>query len=462
MALIVGASFRNLPPGLALPDGHMNVFTGPNNSGKSAILQWLNTASPFANQSDYVSPRRFDVSNQVSIALNMDEELRNLFQQRKQFNPQLAEFNAPDAIRELLGLEDVDRSRVVQWHNEYFGELRVERASSTNEFSAPKITIDGRLVTEQGSGSRAVLAVLVALINPRYQTVLIDEPEIGIEPQVQRRLAALMQAVSIGDGGLAQKTVYVATHSHLILDRETVGNNYVVTKDPEGMATVQQVETDDGLAAVTFNLLGNSPSDLFYPDNVLVVEGPSDQIFLRRVIDLAGGAGLAVYFADGDGNISSALPAVEQMLKTQALLPRWYRERICVLVDSSVSATRIAEWRSFLGDDGTRVRQLSMNGIEHFYPASVLAAISGLDPTAVADALESFLTAIRTGSRASTLGSFVGSKRQLAAAVGQRMDAALVANLSTEILGVIDVLRAGRLSAETRSFVIPKPSDDAH
>jgi ABC-type branched-subunit amino acid transport system ATPase component len=453
VSLQVNSTFKNLTIGLELPDGQLNVLTGPNNSGKSAILQWLNIASPIAGESDYVSPRRFDLSNQVAIAMNADDELRSLFQQRKQYNDTLAELTAPDPIRELVHLNDSDRAQAIEWHNRYFGKLVIEKAHPENEFSAPRITIDGRLATQQGSGSRAVLSVLVALLDRRSTTILIDEPEIGIEPQVQRRLFELIRAVAYGRDGVPQKRVYLATHSHLFLDREQLGNNYFVTKGPDGFAQVRQVASLDGLAGLVYTLLGNSPVDLFFPENILIVEGPSDQVFFRRLIELDGGAGIAIHFAGGDGKVSAALPAVEQMLKTQAYLPLWYRDRICVVVDSSVNDGRVSEWQKFLGDDGTRVRKLSKDGIEYYYPRSVLREVAGMPMETIAEpemeaAVTEFLQSFRNGAREATLGAFHGSKRQLANAVAEAMGPKDLAETSIEIREMIATLRARSYSAE--------------
>ena len=327
--IIVTSPFKNLQPGLAIPDCPLTILTGSNNSGKSSILQYLNIHSELRPRSDYVSPRRFDMSNEVAMALNADAELTNQWNQRKDYNPNVAELTAPDPIRALLGMTNVARERVVEWHNTYFGTLHIERSSPENEFSPARITIDGRFVSQQGSGSRAVLGVLCALLHPdpTRDVVLIDEPEIGIEPQVQKQLATLIRKVSQGEDGLPKKRVFVATHSHVFLDRVTLTNNYVVGKDQAGAATIRQVATAEELHSLIFHLLGNSPEDLFFPDNMLVVEGPSDQIFWRRVLELSGAGGIAVHFADGDSKISAAVPAIEQMLKTLAYVP-WYRDRL--------------------------------------------------------------------------------------------------------------------------------------
>ncbi len=445
MAIQVTQTFKNLPAGLEIPDGDLNIFTGPNNSGKSAILQFLNIHSDIRNSCDYISPRRFDLSNEVAIALNADRELESLWNQRKQYNDTIAELMAPDAIRELVSLPNQARNLIVEWHNHYFGELKVEKSNPDNDYAPPRITIDGRLATQQGSGSRAVLSVLCALLHPKREVILIDEPEIGIEPQVQKRLAKLIHKVSQGEEGLPKKRVFIATHSHLFLDRITLPNNYVVSKSSSGSASLRQVQTPEELHSLVYHLLGNSPDDLFFPDNMLVVEGPSDQIFLRRLLEVSGTGGIAVHYSDGDGNIGAALPAIEQMLKTQAYIP-WYKERLCVLVDSNVDEGRLKEWRSFLGDDGKRVRKLSRNGIEYFYPKSVMMSVCQLPEEGLETQIENFLNKIREGARKASIGAFEGSKRELAVRVAEQMRAEHLGKMDKEILEALNMVKAGRFS----------------
>lgn len=448
MPIRVTSQFKNLPPGLELPDGDLNILVGPNNSGKTAILQYLNIHSEIRNSCDYVSPRRFDLSNEVTIALQTDRELDNMWQQRKQYNPSIAELTAPDAIRELVSLPNRERNLIIEWHNRYFGELKVEKSNPDNDYAPPRITIDGRLPSEQGSGSRAVLGVLCTRLHPKREIVLIDEPEIGLEPQVQKRLFRLIQKVSRGEDGLPKKRIYLATHSHLFLDRETLENNYIVSRTSEGYATIRQIRTREELHHLIYHLLGNSPDDLFFPGNILVVEGPSDQIFWRRLLELKGARGIAVHYSDGDSCISNALLAIDQMLKTQAYIP-WYRERLCVIVDASTPERWLAEWRRFLNDDGSRVRKLSKNGIEYFYPKSIMADLCELAGEALEKQIESFLQAFRSGAKEAALGSFRGSKRDLASEVARRLE---LEHLDLYVCGFrsryqlsIDLLRCGAL-----------------
>lgn len=445
MVLQVRTEFKNLPIGLLLPEGELVVLTGANNSGKSAILQYLNIHSELRDRADYVSPRRFDLSNEVAMALNSDQELQNMWNQRKDGNTTIAELTAPDPIRELLSLANPARTKIQDWHNRYFGELHIERSKPDNDYAPARITIDGRLATQQGSGSRAVLSVLCSLLHPSREIVLIDEPEIGIEPLVQKKLANLIRRVSKGLDNLPKKRVYIATHSHLFLDKVELGNNWVVTKGVDGKASLAQIKKPEELHNAIYRLLGNSPEDLFFPDNILIVEGPSDEMFWRRLLALTGASGVAVHYADGETNVSTALPAIEQMLKTQAYIP-WYRDRLCVAVDSSVPVSRIEDWRKYLGDNGIRVRALQQNGIEHYYPQSILRDVSGLTGAALPNELVAFISAIRHGVSKAALGGFNGSKRDLAKEIATRMDSQHLPEIDTEILQIADTVKAKRFS----------------
>lgn len=445
MPIVVENDFKNLRKGLEIPEGDLVILTGSNNSGKSAVLQYLNTHGSIRNHSDYISPRRFDLSNEVAIALNSDRELQDMWNNRKQTHQNVSELTAPDPIRELLALPNDERNKIIAWHNQYFGELVVKRSKLDNDFSAASITIDGRLATQQGSGSRAVLSVLCSLLHPSRKYVLIDEPEIGIEPQVQKQLAKLVSKVSRGEDGLPKKAIYIATHSHLFLDKAVIENNWVVSKGADGIAKVRGLKTPEELHSTVYRLLGNSPEDLFFPDNILITEGVSDQIFLRKIIALRKSLGVAVHFSEGDSKASDALPAIEQMLKTLAYIP-WYRDRLCMLVDAGVDAKRVGEWRAYLKDDGTRVRTLSKSGIEYYYPSSIMTEITGLSGPDLAKGIDEFVRQIRLGQTSAPLGAFSGRKRQLALEIENRLTETHLLELSPEIVTILDIVKANCFS----------------
>jgi hypothetical protein len=201
------------------------------------------------------------------------------------------------------------------------------------------------------------------------------------------------------------------------------------------------------LHTLIYRLLGNSPEDLLFPDNIVVVEGPSDGVFWEKILGLSKAGAISAHYADGDGKITAALPALDQMLKTLAHTP-WYRERICVVVDSGVSDATVKEWRDYLKDDGTRVRRLSRNGIEYYYPTTLLEAVTQVPPAESGPKIDEFIGALRDGARKATLGSFEGSKRELANRVAALMTADHLNEISGEILEAVQIAKENSFSAE--------------
>jgi predicted ATPase len=77
-------------------------------------------------------------------------------------------------------------------------------------------------VYAQGAGLRGLFSILSALTTGEVQLLLIDEPELGLEPQLQRALRDVPREEA------RERMVIIATHSHLFLNREDPSANYVM------------------------------------------------------------------------------------------------------------------------------------------------------------------------------------------------------------------------------------------
>lgn len=358
--------------GVELPDRDLIIFFGQNNCGKSSILYSVNSA--YGTIADYISPRRFDLSNEVVVSKNYDNEMVQQENERKNYRIDSCELTAPDSIREIFTLNDKERDYVLKWHNDYFGELKVEKLKPDNFFSPPKITIDGIMPSQQGTGSRAILPILIKLLNPKIQILCIDEPELGIEPKTQKRLFDLIKKVVKGEEGLPKKKIVLATHSHIFIDKDDHQNNFKVVKENDEVkfsAIADNVE----LQNYVFSLLGNDPSDLFFPSNIITVEGKSDEIFIKRIYELLVLSGqvekkkIAFHFCGGYDKADIAVEAVTQMLKTQGYMPI-YKSKICGLFDKPTQNKKLVDdIRVFVGDNNQdRFVLLDKEAIEFYYP----------------------------------------------------------------------------------------------
>lgn len=82
----------------------------------------------------------------------------------------------------------------------------------------------------QGTGVRGLYPIVAALTDPELRAILIDEPELSLEPTLQRALRDVL--VEHANSGRA---VIVSTHSHLFLDRKTFDANLIVSREDAGV-----------------------------------------------------------------------------------------------------------------------------------------------------------------------------------------------------------------------------------
>jgi len=249
-------------------------------------------------------------------------------------------------------------------------------------------TVSGFPVSAMGSGLRAVFPILAAITNPKLTTIFIDEPEFALEARIQKRLRELfLQKAAEG------KHIIVATHSHLMVNRGSIGHNYRVDR-VEGLTTVRQLASESEMLEVSFNLLGNSPSDLFFPENFLIVEGASDQIIAERVRDLCdiSASQVKVLAATSSSQLRGLEEAIVTALRPLMAKHSPYHEKVVCLIDKpdGRNLKPIEKLRTTLKN---RLVELDQYSLEEYLPSD-LYALAGMDKASV---LEEIVLARRTG-----------------------------------------------------------------
>jgi predicted ATP-dependent endonuclease of OLD family len=183
-----------------------------------------------------------------------------------------------------------------------------------------------------GTGARSLLMIIMALIHPDYTTVLIDEPELFLEPRLQKALRDLFMQKA------TEKRIVAATHSHLFLNRaeDQYNHNFYFDDATDTMTILKVTTTKTDLRDLTFKLLGASFSDLMLPENYLVVEGGSDYIFLSKVaqlIDSVKATKLQTAYVQGIQNALPSVNAIAEMIRPYYAEESVYSERIVCLID---------------------------------------------------------------------------------------------------------------------------------
>lgn len=356
-----------LPPGFhfQLTSGY-TTLVGANNAGKSAILQLtfrrLNENSPSArDRTLLILPDRYYIDPTTETAgSNLDGYNQNLF-------PQLQATPLPSAAQ--VGPNRSSLTKLLLAHTDFIGQMG-RLNSLLTRMGYPEMRLRGSQeaqfeeisVYSQGSGLRAVLPILAALTDTQLDAILIDEPELGLEPRLQKALRDLLIEEA------ATRPILVATHSHLLLNRAENAANHVVVRGQDSVEA-SPVSSDADMFDLVFRLLGNSTEDLFFPGNYVVVEGASDQEVVEHAIGLLGTPRGRIKVLSGGGidAVRNTVTAVTQALVPLIVADSPYADRVVALVDepSPQNENRVAELGNLLGE---RLFVLGSRSLEEYMP----------------------------------------------------------------------------------------------
>jgi hypothetical protein len=239
-------------------------------------------------------------------------------------------------------------------------------------FSPFYVDMDGENLRYGSSGTRLLLTLLGIMLNDRFSVLLIDEPEIGLNPGIQSVLAKFIYNDELRSEFCPHlNQIYIATHSHLFLDRNRFSNNFIIKKKGS-LIKINQISSIGDFHQLQFNMLGNELESIFLPSAIVIVEGDSDVIFITKILQLhIPNRRLAVVRGGGDGEILKRLNFLKEAFGHLGSSP--YYDRIFVILDEqhSVKLERITNQ----GVLEKNVTVWSMNGIEYFYPEKLLASV---------------------------------------------------------------------------------------
>jgi hypothetical protein len=321
------------------------------------------------------------------------------------------------------------REKILRWMNDHFESWNFEEIKKGRS-TRYELKVNNGNALDQGTGVRAVLPLVMQLFNPDVTLLAIDEPELGLEPRMQKIIFQAIKDATKGVNDFPLKRILIATHSHLFLDREDVSNDFTIEKN-NGVVSINQLSSVEELQAATYRLLGSNPSDLFFPSNVVIVEGITDKIFLDAIYKIGKRTGIfssqnmVFHFIGGYDKLLFAAEAIMQMLKTQAYTPV-YKKRICALLDKPKQYKKLVEEaRKYFGDsDNTRFVLLDLDAVEYYYPLSIVNDIfnQGLNLKTYSAEIERFLDEI--SKKRKSHGQFLNqtlSKRELVDLVANKL-----------------------------------------
>jgi AAA domain, putative AbiEii toxin, Type IV TA system len=353
----------------------ITVLAGPNNSGKSLVLKW--TKRTIGSSAYMVGSNRFYHIYLLSTMLRDPREIDNWETNfLNQFgDPQFNyEQNFIDLGRIITGLSDAQRKRLFDLCEDILETpFRLRKAEEDNDLSMRYVEVGDQNISVASTGARLLITLLGICMDDRFSALLIDEPELGLSPRVQERLAALFQDPGRRELAFPHlRQIFIATHSHLFLAPRNIEDNFVVTK-AGNQISLTQVTTTSEYHRLQFNLLGNSLESLFLPAGIVVVEGKCDVAYIDRIIQLRFPGRRLTVIGSG-GNVKQKVHGLREVLGELGKSP--FRSRLFVVLDA-VHQPGLSHDLTNLGVHQDNIVTWSRNGIEYLYPEEILKETLG-------------------------------------------------------------------------------------
>lgn len=351
------------------------VFCGPNNSGKTLLLKTLQFS--LGRSAYLVLPSRFQHLGAISHSPFTDEQSRQLYSTfvtnylRQTQNDNNNRLN----LQQIFGsLSTSNQDQLLRIASELLDvDITIKQTDPDSRMSPWYLDFGGQEFSVSSSGTRLLFLLLATCMIPSYSEILIDEPELGLSPKVQKIISNLLLDPSRRSDRFPHlKKVWIATHSHLFLDKSYVSNNYSISRH-EYDVELHQITSFAGFHNLQFEMLGNELSSLSLPSAIVIVEGGTDSEFIDRVIQLRHPEKrITTIRAEGDG-IKNVVNTLKQALGDISSSP--YSNRIFIVLDQQHSVKK--QNLTNAGINPNHIIEWSKNGIEHLYPKKIMAELFG-------------------------------------------------------------------------------------
>lgn len=314
----------------------VNILIGQNNCGKSNILYALDYLFDVQGVSDILAYEKADIATELEFSeleqkewglpdLSATLSIKN-GQRKLQFPKQIVNYQGE--------WKNILRSRLKHLHYEVFNDFaqlnhdwhtfqqypeQLAKFQQSLRLHFPKIVAKNNAldihyeqagikegerkatIDHLGSGFRRIFAILLYIYHPEYEIVIIDEPETHLHPAIIKKLLWAMQ--NAGDCG----QVLFTTHSPLFINSITLPQVLRVIKDDlSTKAFGLPIKKQHYSYKRLIQELDADNVEMLFADTVILVEGVSDRILLRALIDrfYKGNKDIKVVQTHGKGNFN--------------------------------------------------------------------------------------------------------------------------------------------------------------
>ncbi len=320
----------------------LNIFIGQNNCGKTNILD----AIDFVCNPQKAPERLHHYRSHLTVTFDQQEKLLadgyQVVAQPKSFKPRLKRILAEEPWDFEQVAEDY-RALYEKWpkkyellnslFSQYFPTMTADSSILDVDWQTGQPSVKeggGTILLERlGSGFQKIFIILLYALHPDYPIVILDEPETHLHPGLIKRLLKVLSTK-------VTNQIILTTHSPLFIQPQTLFNIFRVVRSASDGTKVYSLDRS------TRNIprerltqeLNADNLEVFFADKVLIVEGVSDRLLMRGLIDrfYRGGLEIKVMEAHGKGNMDIYIGLLQRfhipyaiMLDLDAL-DAWSRE----------------------------------------------------------------------------------------------------------------------------------------
>ncbi len=266
---------------------NFHILVGPNNAGKTNVLDAINLFF----EENLETIRFFDEHTDIEMSINLNNSIYNLSYKNGLINlPQ--DINIKKYFIRIN--EKINYSLIVDnikiFKKKYPQEYADFSDSLENYFKGIEINEElflhniytdnkKRSVKRMGDGFKRLFVILFYIFHPQYKIILIDEPEMHLHPSIIKKFLNLLNDKNLGN------QVFFTTHHPSFVQAKYLPNIWRVNRNEENSTSLYGFCKKDIDLNRFVQEINDDNSGMLFADKVLLVEGVSDSIFMREMIN---------------------------------------------------------------------------------------------------------------------------------------------------------------------------------
>lgn len=349
----------------------VKVLTGKNNSGKTRLLRNLNLR--LGSLATHIGCSRFyhpqDLRDQAGNAQNLKKNVVRQMSDALNSDTNSDNNSRGDINQILCEFTDQQIEKLIEVAFILGFKIDIRKKDENKRFSPHILCVDNIDIKKASTGTRLLIYLLSVLIDKNFQVILIDEPELGLSPNLQQKVVSLIFDPEVFNFHFPHiESIYITTHSHIFLNNNDFSSNFIVSRE-DNSTSLTQLKSTKEYNKLIWDMMGNSLNSLFLPEAVVIVEGETDESFLNKVFkQIFPNNIIGVSRAyGGDGQI---LDKVSFLANTINIEDTFLFERTFIIVDSENTVNKERLFKKGIKENN--FIEWSKNGIEYFYPEKTL------------------------------------------------------------------------------------------